>query len=167
MIEFFHILIIPMTLLNDIMPLLMNLCMFMVEIWSILWSPLKIWTPKNFTTANFRHPVSKSWLRHWTALTLMLLLTDFTNTKWCKNPGKWLKPWQMGTHRRVLSECFPMDTNMTGFSWFQGSLHLWVLDESSLSIGRVISRLVSLNHILVYLECTNQFVRLLTINQIA
>ena len=31
---------------------------------SILWSPLKIWTPKNFTTANFRHPVSKSWLRH-------------------------------------------------------------------------------------------------------
>ena len=31
---------------------------------SILWSPLKIWTPKNFTTANFRHPVYKSWLRH-------------------------------------------------------------------------------------------------------
>ena len=29
----------------------------------ILWSPLKIWTPKYFTTANFRHPVSKSWLK--------------------------------------------------------------------------------------------------------
>ena len=23
-----------------------------------------MWTPQNFTTANFRHPVSKSWLRH-------------------------------------------------------------------------------------------------------
>ena len=32
---------------------------------SILWSPLKIWMPKNVTTANFRHPVSKSWLRNW------------------------------------------------------------------------------------------------------
>ena len=31
---------------------------------SILWSPLKIWTPKNFAMANFRHPVSNSWLRH-------------------------------------------------------------------------------------------------------
>ena len=38
---------------------------------SILWSPLKIWTPKDFTTANFRHPVSKSWLRHCCALVLM------------------------------------------------------------------------------------------------
>ena len=27
---------------------------------SILWSPLKIWMPKNFTIANFRHPLSKS-----------------------------------------------------------------------------------------------------------
>ena len=64
-IEFFHLLIIPMTLFNDIMP---NFDEFIhVYGWnmSILWSPLKIWTPKNVKTANFRHPVSKSWLRHW------------------------------------------------------------------------------------------------------
>ena len=30
---------------------------------SILWSPLNIWTPRNFTIANFGHPGSKSWLR--------------------------------------------------------------------------------------------------------
>ena len=30
---------------------------------SISWSPLKVWTPKSFTIANFRHPLSKSWLR--------------------------------------------------------------------------------------------------------
>ena len=35
---------------------------------SILWSPLNIWMPQNFTIANFGHPVSKSWLRTWTAL---------------------------------------------------------------------------------------------------
>ena len=64
-IQFFHLLIIPMTLFNDIMPYFDEF-IIQVYVWnmSILWSPLKIWTPKNFTTANFRHPVSKSWLRH-------------------------------------------------------------------------------------------------------
>ena len=47
-------------------------------------------------------------------LTLMLLVVNLADTKWCKKPGKWLKPWQMGTHLRVLSESFPMSTNMTG-----------------------------------------------------
>ena len=43
--------------------ILMNLYMFKwLKYEYILWSPLKIWTPKNFTTANFRHPVSESWL---------------------------------------------------------------------------------------------------------
>ena len=61
-IEFFHLL---MTLLNDIMPYFWWIYTHVYG-WnmSILWSPLKIWTPKNSTTANFRHPVSKSWLRH-------------------------------------------------------------------------------------------------------
>ena len=41
----------------------------------------------------------------------------------------------MGTHMRVLSKSFPMNTNMTGFRWF---LNIFAtLDESSLSIGRV------------------------------
>ena len=48
-----------------------------------------------------------------------------------KNLQKRLKLWDMGTHRRVLSKSFPMNTNMTGF------LCLCVLDKSSLSIGRV------------------------------
>ena len=29
-----------------------------------------------------------------------------------KNPEKWLKPWHIGTHLRVLSESYPMKTNM-------------------------------------------------------
>ena len=35
-----------------------------------------------------------------------------------QNPEKLLKPGQMGTHLRVLSESFPMNTNMTGFIGF-------------------------------------------------
>ena len=64
-IEFFHLLIIPMTLFNDIMPYFDEFIHVYGWNMSILWSPFKIWTPKNFTIANFRHPVSKSWLRHW------------------------------------------------------------------------------------------------------
>ena len=64
-IEFFHLLIIPMTLITDIMPYFDEFIHVYGWNMSILWSPLKIWTPENFTTANFRHPVSKSWLRHW------------------------------------------------------------------------------------------------------
>ena len=51
-------------------------------------------------------------------LILMLLVANFCITKWCKQAGKWLKPWQIGTHLRVLSESFPMNTNMTGFRLF-------------------------------------------------
>ena len=45
------------------------------------------------------------------------------------------EPLAMGTHLIVLSESFPMNNNMTGFSWF--SLHPCALDKSSLSFGRV------------------------------
>ena len=46
-IEFFHLLIIPMTLINDIMPYFDEF--IHVHGWNmnILWSPLKIGTPKN------------------------------------------------------------------------------------------------------------------------
>ena len=47
----------------------------------------------------------------------MLLVAKFANAKWCKKSEKWLKPWQMGTHLKVLGESFPMNTNMTGFRW--------------------------------------------------
>ena len=61
-IEFFHLLIISMTLINDIMPYIDEFIHVYGWNMSILWSPLKIWMPKNLTIANFRHPVSKSWL---------------------------------------------------------------------------------------------------------
>ena len=43
----------------------------------------------------------------------------------------------MGTHLRVLSESFLMNTNMTGFGWFSKVLRLFALGERSLGIGRV------------------------------
>ena len=46
----------------------------------------------------------------------------------------------MGTHLRVLSESFPMNTNITWFRWFSKMLHPCALGESSLSIGRVKGR---------------------------
>ena len=54
------------------------------------------------------------WQRH-IKLTLMLLVANFAITKWCKKPEKWPIPWHVGTHLRVLSESFQMNTNMTGF----------------------------------------------------
>ena len=34
------------------------------------------------------------------------------------DPQKCLKPQHMGTHLRVLSKSYPMNTDMTGFRWF-------------------------------------------------
>ena len=66
-----------------------------------------------FTT---RHWQTFGWLvQH---LTLILLVADLAYMKLCENPEKWPKPWQMGTHLRVLGEIFQMNTNMTGFGWF-------------------------------------------------
>ena len=84
-IEFFHRLIIPMTLFNDIMPYSDELIYVYGWNMSILWSPLKIWTPQNFTTANFRHPVSKSWLRHcdwWYLFLLAMQIFELVPTKY-------------------------------------------------------------------------------------
>ena len=60
---------------------------------------------------NHKASSAKAWILQ--SLTPMLLLANFANTKWCKKPEKWLKPWQMGAHLRVLSESYPMNTNMT------------------------------------------------------
>ena len=67
----------------------------------------------------------------------MLLVANLANTKRCKKPEKSPKPWQMGTHLRVLGESFQMNTKMTGFQMFSRILHSCALDESSLRIGRV------------------------------
>ena len=60
-------------------------------------------------------------------LPLMLLVANLAYTKWCKKPEKWLKLWHMGTHLRVLSECYLMNTNMTGLRRFWNFLaSLWL-----------------------------------------
>ena len=43
-------------------------------------------------------------------------------------------------HLRVLSECYLMNTKMTGFRWFSKSLHPCALDEIILRIRRVNTR---------------------------
>ena len=45
----------------------------------------------------------------------MLLVANGANTKWFKKSENLLEPWHMGTHLRVLSESYVMNTNMTGF----------------------------------------------------
>ena len=47
----------------------------------------------------------------------------------------------MGTHLRVLSKGYPINTNMIGFRWLPCAL-----DEGSLSIGRVKDTLKDTNH---------------------
>ena len=57
-----------------------------------------------------------------------------------KTPEKCLKPWQIGTHLKVLSVSFQMSTNMTGFRWFQKSLHFflhWMKVASALEVLRL------------------------------
>ena len=50
-----------------------------------------------------------------------------------------LTTWHMGAHLRVLSEIFPMNTNMavSQLEAFQKALRSCALDESNLSNGRV------------------------------
>ena len=49
-------------------------------------------------------------------------MANFANTKWSKKPEKLLKPWHMGTHLILLSESYPMNTNMQDLDGFQKSL---------------------------------------------
>ena len=51
-----------------------------------------------------------------------------------KNLKKSPKPWHIGTHLRVLSVSYPMNTNMTGFGCFQNwcVLVLWMKVASAL-----------------------------------
>ena len=57
----------------------------------------------------------------------MLQVAYVAITKWCKNPEKWQKTWQIGTHLRELSKSFPVNTNMAGFKWFSKKLCVFVL----------------------------------------
>ena len=70
-------------------------------------------------------------------VTLMLLVA---NTKWCKNPEKWLEPWQFGTHMRVPSESYSMNTIMTGFRLFSKSFFCFIVlwTKVALELGGLI-----------------------------
>ena len=48
-----------------------------------------------------------------------------------------MNAWYKGTHVRVLSESYPINTNMTGLRWLSKNVRTFALDESGLSIGRV------------------------------
>ena len=66
-----------MTLYNDIMPYFDKFIHVYGWNLSVLWYPSQIWTPKSFSIANFRHPVSKSWLRPWSHIYMYYWLREF------------------------------------------------------------------------------------------
>ena len=96
-------------------------------------------------TAFFPHPILKlqvipvdgltALLRR---LTLMPLVASLVDTNLCIKPGKWLKPWQMGIHLRVLGESFQMNTNMIGLRWFSWFFVHWT-KVSSAAYGLTLS----------------------------
>ena len=51
-------------------------------------------------------------------LTLMLQVANLAITKSCVKSDKFTETLAYGTHLRVLSESYPMNTNMTEFRWF-------------------------------------------------
>ena len=53
-----------------------------------------------------------------TGITFRLLVANLANTKSSKNLKKMTETLAHGAHLRVLSESFPMNTNMTGFKYF-------------------------------------------------
>ena len=83
-----------------------------------------------------RHKLRDGTQRGEARSTLMLLVTNLANTQYdAKNLEKSLKPWQMGTHLKVLRERFPMITNKTGLDDLSIILHPCALEKSS--IGRI------------------------------
>ena len=81
-----------------------------------------------FFTTNYVPLITIIW-------TPMLLVANIANTKWCKKPANWLKPWHVGTHLRVLSETYLMNTNRVKLIIKNRCIP--VLWQSSLSIRRV------------------------------
>ena len=50
--------------------------------------------------------------------TVMLLVANLANTKWCTAPEKLLKTWHIGTHLRVLTDALSME-------WFKCKPKIW------------------------------------------
>ena len=53
----------------------------------------------------------------------------FGQYKMMQKPEKYMKPWQMGTHLRVLSKSYQMNTNMIGLSWFSKVVGYWCFGQ--------------------------------------
>ena len=62
-------------------------------------------------------------------LTLMQLVANLVNSKWCKNPEKWCKSWQMGTFQWIPT--------WQGLNDFHNIFLFCALDESNVSCRRV------------------------------
>ena len=81
---------------------------------------LKPWSTSIKWSCLFQHICSKSWqVSFETVLPLVVMLNvlSLSPLPRFKCGNDW-KPWHMGTHLRVHSESYPMNTNMTGFKWF-------------------------------------------------
>ena len=74
-------------------------------------------------------------------------MANFANTKWCKTPNKWLKPWHISTQLKVFCESSPMNTNTSWFRCFPKALRPCSLDESSLRVSENSKILVLSFHI--------------------
>ena len=57
------------------------------------------------------------------SLTFQLLVANFANAKWCKQPEKWLNPWVLiGNY-----ESYQMNTNIAEYRWLSNDFaSLWV-----------------------------------------
>ena len=114
-----------MTLFNDIIPYFDEFIHVYGWNVSILWSLLKIWTPKNFTTANFRHPVSKSWLWHW-----WWLLSDYIVVTFEKYDAKTIVNCQFWAPSfNILAK-----TLVGGFTTLEHHLHIESMQLSHRSL---------------------------------
>ena len=66
----------------------------------------------------------------------------------------------MGTHMRVISRGFPMNTNMAGFTWFSKDLCILVLWTE---VASALEGLREINHLHLQLDQGPNFVKFSTV----
>ena len=69
-----------------------------------------------------------------------------------------MKPWHMGTHLRVLSKSYPMNTNMIGLRWFSKEfvyvLELMQCQDTMITIVlHKLTEIALLKEIINFLHC--------------
>ena len=94
-------------------------------------------------------------------LALMLLVANLANTIWCKKNGKWLKPWHMGTGKRVNSctsrqnvwQCLVVQTFMANISKNKPNTSMTRIackSVASLSMHQCPENCVAIGHAAIY-----------------